>query len=331
MSNNTITDFLVLGSGVAGLRAAIELISWGRKFDMLGEKLSFGREAAHSIDRIIHAKGDATGEEIESALLNKVMSIPNISKLPFCFTADLIVKNNICRGALLLSQSGEIFPIFAKAVILSTGGCGQIYSRTTNPAVATGDGLAIAYRAGAVLTDMEFVQFYPTALFLPAAPQFLLSEAMRGEGGILKNIKGERFMYKYHPDAELAPRDIVSRAILSEIRAAKSNFVYLDMTHLNKKFIRERFPKIYTTCLQYDIDITEDLIPVSPAAHYIIGGVKTDTNAATSIKGLFAAGEAACTGVHGANRLASNSLLEGTVYGARAGKSAICYTGGIKG
>lgn len=400
IKNKKITDFLVLGSGVAGLRSAIELskygnvtvvtkdrpaegstgyaqggvavalsdedtigfhfndtikagaglcnkkavhvlveegperilelISWGAKFDMLGEKLSFGREAAHSIDRIIHAKGDATGEEIESALLNKVKSIPNISKLPFCFTVDLIVKNNICRGALLLSAAGEVFPVFAKAVVLSTGGCGQLYSRTTNPAVATGDGLAIAYRAGAVLTDMEFVQFHPTALYLPAAPQFLLSEAMRGEGGILKNIKTERFMYKYHPDAELAPRDIVSRAILSEMRAAKSSFVYLDMTHLNKKFVRERFPKIYTTCLHYDIDITEDLIPVSPAAHYIMGGVKTDTNASTSIKGLFAAGEVACTGVHGANRLASNSLLEGLVYGKRAGEAAGRYIKHVK-
>lgn len=400
INDKTITDFLVLGSGVAGLRAAIELsrygevavvtkdrpaegstgyaqggvavalsdedtigfhfndtikagaglcnkravkvlveegtkrilelISWGAKFDMMGEKLSFGREAAHSIDRIIHAKGDATGEEIESALLNKVKFIPNISKIPFCFTVDLIVKNNICRGSLLLSTAGRIFPIFAKAVVLATGGCGQIYARTTNPLVATGDGMAIAYRAGAVLIDMEFVQFHPTALYLPAAPQFLLSEAMRGEGGILKNLKNERFMHKYHPDAELAPRDIVSRAILSEMRAAKSNFVYLDMTHLNKKFIRERFPKIYTTCLQYDIDITEDLISVSPAAHYMMGGVKTDINSATSISGLFAAGEVACTGVHGANRLASNSLLEGLVFGARAGKAAGKYIKQVK-
>lgn len=314
-----------------GPERILELISWGAIFDMKGKKLSFGREAAHSIDRIIHAKGDATGEEIETALLSKVKSLPNISKLPFCFTIDLIVKDNMCSGALLLSNQGEIFPVFARAVVLATGGCGQIYSMTTNPAVATGDGIAISYRTGTILTDMEFVQFHPTALYLPAAPQFLLSEAMRGEGGILKNIKGERFMQKYHPDAELAPRDIVSRAIQSEMRGTKSNFVYLDITHLNKRFVKERFPKIYRTCLQYNIDITEDLIPVCPSAHYMMGGVKTDINGATSIKGLFAAGEVACTGVHGANRLASNSLLEGIVYGARTGKAAGKYGKSVKG
>jgi L-aspartate oxidase len=305
-----------------GPERVMELISWGAEFDREGLKLSLTLEAAHSRRRILHAHGDSTGKELERVLLNKVRSIPSIRKYPFAFTTDLIVHGDECRGAYVV-RDGEVTALYAKSTILATGGAGQIYARTTNPLVATGDGMAIAFRAGAVLEDMEFVQFHPTSLYSPAAPQFLLSESMRGEGAVLLNIEGRRFMEDYHPMAELAPRDIVSRAIISEMVKTKSNHVFLDLRHLGKDYVKGRFPRIYATCLQYDIDITEDQIPVSPAAHYIMGGVRTDLDGATSLKGLFAAGEVACTGVHGANRLASNSLLEGLVYGARAGRAAL--------
>lgn len=305
-----------------GPERILELISWGAEFDKEGSKLSFTMEAAHSRKRILHAHGDSTGKELERVLLNKVRSFLNVRKYPYSFTEDLIIFDGECYGAYVL-VGGERVALFAKATILATGGAGQVYSRTTNPAVATGDGMAIAFRAGAVLEDMEFVQFHPTVLFAPSAPQFLLSEAMRGEGALLRNVYKELFMKSYHPDAELAPRDVVSRAIISQMVRTKSNHVYLDLTHLDSEYIKKRFPRIYTTCLHYDIDITKELVPVSPAAHYIMGGVKTDVNGATNINGLYAAGEVACTGVHGANRLASNSLLEGLVYGARAGRSAL--------
>lgn len=311
-----------------GPERILELISWGAEFDREGTKLAFTQEAAHTRRRILHAHGDATGREIEGVLLNKVRSISNISKYEFAFTIDLLINDGFCRGALLLKESNkEIVAIISKAVVLATGGAGQLYVRTTNPPVTTGDGMAIAYRAGAILEDMEFVQFHPTTLYAQRAPQFLLSEAMRGEGGILRNINGEKFMSNYHPSVELAPRDIVSRSIISEMVKTKARHVYLDLTHLSSQFIKKRFPRIYSTCLLYDIDITEDLIPVCPSAHYIMGGVKTDTDGRTNIKGLFAAGEVACTEVHGANRLASNSLLEGLVYGPRAGKAASEYGG----
>ncbi len=302
----------------------LELISWGAEFDKEGSKLSFTMEGAHSRKRILHSRGDATGKEIERALINKVRSFPSIAKFDFAFTLDLIMDNNKCVGATVL-RGDSVINIFAKAVILATGGAGQIFSRTTNPMIATGDGIAIAYRAGALISDAEFMQFHPTTLYFPAAPPFLLSEAMRGEGAVLKNIHGKRFMPEYHEMSELAPRDAVTRAILSEMVQTNSRHVYLDLTHLDKEFIKKRFPLIYATCLQYNIDITEDLIPVSPAAHYIMGGVYTNLDGETSIKGLFAAGEVASTGVHGANRLASNSLLEGLVYGARTGKQAARY------
>ncbi|GAB4541771.1 MAG: L-aspartate oxidase [Thermodesulfovibrionia bacterium] len=305
-----------------GPRYILELISWGAEFDRKGSKLAFTREAAHSRKRILHCHGDSTGKEIERVLINKVRTFPSVKRYVFAFTIDLIVVDNRCIGATVL-RGEEMVNIYAKAVILATGGAGQIFARTTNPAISTGDGMAIAYRAGAVLTDMEFIQFHPTTLYHPSAPQFLLSEAMRGEGAVIRNINGEQFMPRYHEMADLAPRDIVSRAIISEMVRTQSRHVYLDLRHLNKDFIKERFPRIYSTCLQFDIDITEDLIPVSPAAHYFMGGVRTGLDGATDIKGLFAAGEVACTGVHGANRLASNSLLEGIVYGARAGRSAL--------
>ena len=298
-----------------------ELISWGAEFDREGTKLAFTREAAHSKNRILHAHGDSTGKELERVLIAKVRTYQSVKKYPFAFTVDLMVNEGECFGASMV-KDGEVIHLSAKATILATGGAGQIYERTTNPAVATGDGMAIAFRAGAVLEDMEFVQFHPTSLYMPGAPHFLLSEAMRGEGALLKNIHGEPFMKNYHPSAELAPRDVVSRAIISEMVRTKSAHVYLDLTHLDKEFVKRRFPRINLTCRMYNIDITENLIPVSPAAHYIMGGIRTDLNGATNIKGLYAAGEVACTGVHGANRLASNSLLEGLVFGARAGIAA---------
>ncbi len=304
-----------------GPQRIMELISWGAEFDREGTKLAFTREAAHSRKRILHAHGDSTGRELERVLLNKVKTYPSVKKYPFAFTLDLIVREGECLGAYMLID-GKVVSLFSGATILATGGAGQVYERTTNPEVATGDGMALAFRAGAILEDMEFIQFHPTSLFKPGAPNFLLSEAMRGEGAILRNIQGEAFMKNYHPMAELAPRDVVSRAIISEMVKTKSTHVYLDLRHLDRDFVMKRFPRIYSTCSIYSVDITKDLIPVSPAAHYIMGGVRTDLNGATNIKGLYAAGEVACTGVHGANRLASNSLLEGLVFGARAGRAA---------
>ncbi len=303
-----------------------ELISWGAEFDKEGSKLAFTREAAHSKRRILHAHGDSTGHEIMRVLLDKVRSTGRATKIDFAFTKDLIIRNGRCAGAIAIRQAeNKLLVISARAVLLATGGAGRLYERTTNPPVATGDGMAMAYRAGAALMDMEFVQFHPTALFREGAPQFLLSEAMRGEGGMLRNIHGLRFMDEYHPARELAPRDVVTRAIHAEMARTKSNHVYLDMTHLNAEYLMKRFPRIYITCKGLGIDITESPIPVSPAAHYIMGGVKTDLWGATNIPGLFAAGETACTGVHGANRLASNSLLEGLVFGERAGLAAARY------
>ncbi|MSR24666.1 MAG: L-aspartate oxidase [Nitrospiraceae bacterium] len=303
-----------------------ELIAWGARFDKIGSKFAFAHEAAHSRSRILRARGDATGNEMVRALTVQARRQKHIQRLGHHFTVDLVVADGRCRGALVLDEAtGDRFIMPARAVILSTGGAGQIYARTTNPPNATGDGMAMAYRAGAILEDMEFVQFHPTALYLPNSPPFLLSEAIRGEGGRLRNIKGELFMHRYHPDGALAPRDIVSRAIWSEMAATRSRHVYLDATHLSASFTKQRFPTIYSTCLRYDIDMTEEWIPVSPSAHYMMGGVRTDMQGATSLPGLFAAGEVACSGVHGANRLASNSLLEGLVFGRRAALAAVAY------
>ncbi|GBE41387.1 L-aspartate oxidase [bacterium BMS3Bbin09] len=310
-----------------GPQYILELISWGAEFDKEESKLSFTQEAAHTRRRILHSHGDSTGKEIDRALISKARSFNSISRYDFSFTLDLIIEDGICVGASVL-RKGEVINIYAKAIILATGGAGQIFSRTTNPMISTGDGIAIAYRAGALVKDIEFIQFHPTTLFAPGAPPFLLSEAMRGEGALLKNIHGECFMTEYHEMLELAPRDTVTRAIVSEMVKTSTNHVFLDLKHLDKNFAKKRFPLIYKTCLQYDIDITEDMIPVSPAAHYIMGGVSTNLHGETTIKGLFAAGEVACTGIHGANRLASNSLLEGLVFGARAGKRAIEYASG---
>jgi L-aspartate oxidase len=306
-----------------------ELIQWGAQFDKTGGKFAFAREAAHSRSRILRARGDATGNEMVRALMARAVRQQRIACLDYHFTVDLVVEGGRCCGAVVLDEnSGEQFAIPAQAVVLSTGGAGQIFARTTNPPNATGDGMAMAFRAGAELQDMEFVQFHPTSLYLPSSPPFLLSEAMRGEGGQLRNNKGESFMTRYHPLGVLAPRDIVARAIWAEMAATRARHVYLDVTHLGSDFVKRRFPTIYATCLRHDIDITEEWIPVSPSAHYMMGGVTTDLTGATTLPGLFAAGEVACSGVHGANRLASNSLLEGLVFGRRAGVAAIASAAG---
>lgn len=332
-----LTDTLKAGHGLCqreAVRVLVEegpdriqeLIRWGAKFDKAGGKFAFAREAAHSRSRILRARGDATGNEMVRVLMAQAARHKSIQRLDYHFTVDVVVEEGRCCGAVVLDEnSGRQFVLPAKAVVLSTGGAGQIYARTTNPPNATGDGMAMAFRAGAQLQDMEFVQFHPTALFLPSSPPFLLSEAMRGEGGQLRNSKGELFMHRYHPMGALAPRDIVARAIWAEMAATRARHVYLDVTHLGADFVKRRFPTIYATCLRYDIDITEEWIPVSPSAHYMMGGVWTDINGATTLPGLFAAGEVACSGVHGANRLASNSLLEGLVFGMRAGLSAIWW------
>jgi L-aspartate oxidase len=305
-----------------GPRLIQELIEWGMKFDRNGTKLAFTREGAHSRSRVLHAHGDSTGREILRALMAKAKSLPAIRIQPFAFAVDLLVEGRRVVGAEYLDEkTGALQQVLANAVLLATGGMGQVYKETTNPAVATGDGVAIAWRAGATLSDMEFVQFHPTALYVKGAPRFLLSEALRGEGAQLRNIDLERFMPHYHEAAELAPRDIVSRAIVMEMQRCQSEFVYLDLTGLDPEHVKKRFPRIYSTCLEYNLDITADLMPVRPAAHYAMGGVATDLHGATDLEGLFAAGEVAATGVHGANRLASNSLLEGLVYGAQAARA----------
>jgi L-aspartate oxidase len=304
-----------------------ELIEWGAKFDTVDGKLAFTREGAHSRHRVLRAGGDATGSEMVRALSVKAQSLKNLTWMGNHVAVELCLQDGRCWGALILDElSGTLKIICAPATLLVTGGAGQVYARTTNPANATGDGIAMAFRAGAILEDMEFVQFHPTALYLPSSPPFLLSETLRGEGGILRNNRCERFMKHYHRSQELAPRDIVSRAIWTEMQRTKARHVYLDVTHLGATFLKERFPTIYSTCLRYDIDITEEWIPVSPSAHYFMGGVKTDLHGASTLPGLFAAGEVACSGVHGANRLASNSLLEGLVFGYRAAQAASIYS-----
>ena len=311
-----------------GPGAILRLIEWGAEFDKDGSRLALGQEGAHSRRRVLHAHGDSTGREITRALHLKAKSIDSISFRSFSAVTDLLLADGQAVGALACDEKARCaVRIDAKTVLLATGGLGHVYTDTTNPSVATGDGVAIGYLAGAEISDIEFVQFHPTALALEGAPRFLLSEALRGEGAYLRNAAGERFMERYHEMKELAPRDIVSRAIVSEMQREGSDCVHLDLTHLEAEFLRRRFPRIHQTCLDHGIDICKQPVPIRPAAHYSMGGVKTDLDGRTSIPRLFAAGEAACTGVHGANRLASNSLLEGVVYGARAGQAMKEFSG----
>ena len=306
-----------------------ELLEWGTRFDRDHGELMRTREGAHSRPRILHANGDATGKEIGRALLARAANEPRIHLHERLTTSELILRDGRAVGVIALDAEGNSIEFFGRGVLLASGGAGQVYSETTNPAVATGDGIAMAYRAGAEVADMEFYQFHPTALSLPGAPRFLLSEALRGEGAYLRNHRGERFMERYHPLRELAPRDVVARAITREGFSQRSGEllpVYLDMRHVQGIDLHQRFPGISSFLRKYDLELSRDLIPVRPAAHYLMGGVRTDLSGRTSLPGLYAAGEVACTGVHGANRLASNSLLEGLVFGARAAESMLAET-----
>ena len=298
-----------------------ELIAWGTHSGRQGNKLVFGFEGTHSRNRILHAQGDSTGREVLRALYAKAQTLKHIHVLEFQFSTGLLHEDGRVTGVSLINDKGVPQEVACHGVLLATGGLGQLYRNTTNPDTATGDGVAVAFRAGAEVSDMEFIQFHPTTLYVKKAPRFLLSEALRAEGGYLRNIELHRFMGKYHPMGELAPRNVVARAIVHEMEVSRSKdpFVYLDLTHLDAAHVRNRFPRIYATCMQHNIDITEDLIPVRPAEHYSVGGVRADLDGKTNITGLYAAGEVAATGVHGADRLASNSLLEALVYGARAG------------
>lgn len=304
-----------------GPRRVAELIQWGAEFDREGDRLLRTREAAHSLPRILHAHGDATGAEISRSLAAFAREHTRIQFAEWTTVTNLVMVDGRVSGIDLLDGGGHASRLAARAVLIAAGGAGQVYPDTTNPAVATGDGVALAMRAGAELADMEFYQFHPTAFSLAGAPRFLLSEALRGEGAYLRNDRGERFMEHYHPKLELAPRDIVARAVAREGRGAtpgETRPVYLDMRHVTEIDLHQRFPGISAFLAKYGFDLKRDLIPVRPAAHYMMGGIRTDLDGRATVRGLYAAGEAACTGVHGANRLASNSLLEGLVFGTRA-------------
>ncbi|MHB0884423.1 MAG: L-aspartate oxidase [Bacillota bacterium] len=303
-----------------GPTCVLELVALGAHFDKRGEDFALTREGAHSERRILHARGDATGEEIEQVLSWKALTSSGVVIHEDIQVIDLITKDGRCYGVLARRPDGEKVAYLSWATVLATGGAGQLYKNTTNPSVATGDGMAMAYRAGAAMADMEFIQFHPTALHIPGKPRFLITEALRGEGAVLVNPAGERFMPRYHPRADLAPRDVVARAMLDEMRKASADHIWLDGTALGSNFA-ERFPKVYETCRGFGVDPAVEPIPVAPAAHYMMGGIRTDIDGRTNLDGLYSCGEAACVGVHGANRLASNSLLEGLVFGRRIADS----------
>ncbi|MBM3131529.1 MAG: L-aspartate oxidase [Chloroflexi bacterium] len=301
----------------AGDRIA-DLIDLGVPFDTQFGAVALTREAAHSVPRILHAGGDATGERIEVTLSRAVRSSHRITIMEHFLATDIIVRDGVACGVRAFDSSVGSWEEFKSSnIILATGGAGRLFKLTTNPEIATGDGIALAYRAGAEITDMEFIQFHPTAVRFPGVPPFLISEAVRGEGGLLRDVEGRRFMPDYTPDAELAPRDIVARGTVAQMRKTESDRVFIDVTHLPRKTITTRFPTIYRFCLDHGLDITKGMIPVAPAAHYMMGGVRTNAYGETNIEGLFACGEVACTGVHGANRLASNSLMEVLVFSKR--------------
>lgn len=299
-----------------------ELTRLGTHFDQVDGEIALTQEGGHSHRRIVHALGDATGKEVMRALIERVRRSESAQVWEKTFTIDLLTLDGECRGALVWNpQHGKTF-VWAKATILATGGAGRLYRETTNPDIATADGHAMAFRAGAELRDMEFMQFHPTVLYIAGSSRHLISEAVRGEGAYLRDSHGERFMADYDPAMELAPRDIVSRAITQQMLKTKHHCVYLDLTHLPKELVAERFPHIGQVCAKFGLDLTRDLIPVRPGAHYMVGGATVDEHARTTLPRLWGAGEVTSSGLHGANRLASNSLLEGLVFGLRAGEGA---------
>jgi L-aspartate oxidase len=321
-------DTVVAGAGLSNKDAVrilvteaadriADLTELGVPFDTIDGEVALAKEAAHAMPRILHAGGDATGEHIEVTLGRRIRQ-SRIEVLEHFLATEIMVENGIARGVEALdTRTGSMEQFGGKHIVLATGGAGRLFKYTTNSEVATGDGVALAYRAGAEIMDMEFFQFHPTAIRLPGVPPFLISEAVRGEGGLLRNVEGYRFMPDYSPEKELAPRDVVTRSILYEMQKTRSERVFLDITHLAPRVITARFPHIFRFCMEHGLDITKGQIPVAPAAHYMMGGVKTDSWGETSIKGLFAVGETGCTGLHGANRLASNSLLEVLVFSKR--------------
>ena len=330
---NHIRDTLVAGANLCdadvvnmvirdGPSRIDELVRWGTQFDKEQGELELGREGGHSHERIVHAQGDATGAEIMRAVIQRTRSLKNVQILENTFTIDLLTHGGQCRGAIVSEGGGPPMMVWAKETILCTGGAGQVFRESTNPAVATADGSSLAYRAGVQLSDMEFMQFHPTVLYIAGSSRSLITEAVRGEGAHLVDSTGHRFMPEYDERAELAPRDIVSQSIIRQMHATSHPCVYLDLSHLDADHVRGRFPGIAEVCAKFGLDITTDRIPVRPGAHYMLGGVTVDRQGRTSLPGLWAAGEVTSTGLHGANRLASNSLLEGLVYGAAAGGAA---------
>ena len=304
-----------------------DLVNYGVPFDTLEGEIALATEAAHSAPRILHAGGDATGEHIEVTLSKRVRSA-KIPVLENRLVTEILVEEGAVKGVIALGcHTGSEEEFDCRFLILATGGVGQLYKFTTNQEAATGDGVALAFNAGAETMDMEFFQFHPTALRLPGVTPFLISEVVRGEGGVLRNVEGRRFMPDYAPEADLAPRDVVARSILYEMQKTGSDKVFIDVTHLPASLITTRFPHIYRFCLEHGLDITRELIPVAPAAHYMMGGIKTNNWGEANIAGLFACGETACTGAHGANRLASNSLLEAVVFSQRTIEKTIRGTG----